>query len=180
MPNLTQPELDQLISECILDERRKILNWLNEGYPIDHKKNEDCVCISCYKRRTLQAVREAIQGDNIVIHCCDYAQQPDIRIYCDQSYDNPDLSEPSPGAYGRYDGKIYTFDSFRVNCKDCLVKMKKNDPHPKCSYSSCNQYARWYVPADKSNSGEMEYFCDVHIIWSEYPPEDKLPLNKED
>jgi len=124
MPYIPQPELENLINECIVEERRKILKWLNEGFPIDHHRNEDCVCFGCYKRATLKELAKMIAATDLVVHLSDFAQQPDIRILCDQSYDNPDLTEPSPGVYGRYDLKLYTFDAFRVNCKECLAKMK--------------------------------------------------------
>lgn len=128
MPYIGQPELEKLIEENIVEERNRIIRWLNEGYPIDHNKNEDeeCVCFGCYKRATLKELARMINASDLIVHLCDFAKHTDIRILCDQSYDSPDLTEPSPGIYGRYDLKLYTFNNFKVNCKDCLAKMKRH------------------------------------------------------
>ena len=73
--------------------------------------------------------------DHLPIHLCDWSQQPDIHIYCDDSWttphwkqegeDFPEEGDPV-GCYLTSDEPLrkYAFDFEKVNCPACLSKAK--------------------------------------------------------
>ena len=67
----------------------------------------------------------------MLIHICDYASQPDIRIFCTQTWTTPkwpigDAETAVPGLYLADNGMYYSFDLQLANCKDCLNKAELN------------------------------------------------------
>lgn len=62
-----------------------------------------------------------------IVHLCDFAQQPDIRIACDQSWTTPAIrfQRPEKAATGikdvhkADDGRLYTFEAAKVTCPKC-------------------------------------------------------------
>jgi hypothetical protein len=63
-----------------------------------------------------------------IVHFCDYASQPDIRIACDQKWTTPYLA-PGEVRIDRFrrvfpgmDGRSYTFEKTRVTCPKCKEK----------------------------------------------------------
>jgi hypothetical protein len=61
-----------------------------------------------------------------VVHLCDWASQPDIRIKCSQTMTTPKWRSSetsaellSPGIYKANNGDLYTFDRGLVTCPEC-------------------------------------------------------------
>lgn len=64
----------------------------------------------------------------MIIHYCDYASQPDIRIFCDQSWTRPawnDASTSIENVYKTEDNRVYTFNLLLTTCLDCAKKADK-------------------------------------------------------
>jgi hypothetical protein len=65
--------------------------------------------------------RQAVPGARSV-HWSDWADQPSVRIACDQSYDTPafeQILDSGHGIHEREDGKLYTFQSELATCPGC-------------------------------------------------------------
>lgn len=62
------------------------------------------------------------------VHLSDWAQQPDVRIACDQSWTTPawgseeETDTGTEGVYKADDGRLYTFDPARATCPACAVR----------------------------------------------------------
>lgn len=60
--------------------------------------------------------------ENLTVHLCDWASQPDIRIKCSQAMTTPewgvahDLPE---GVYHAVNGDVYTFERSKATCAEC-------------------------------------------------------------
>jgi len=58
-----------------------------------------------------------------LIHMCDYALQPVIRIKCTQVMTTPHYRQeglpPRDGVHWAYTGDLYTFDEEKVTCPEC-------------------------------------------------------------
>jgi hypothetical protein len=56
------------------------------------------------------------------VHLSDWAQQPDIRIACDQSYTTPkwNQSVDGTGVYLTEDGRRYAFEREHATCPGCI------------------------------------------------------------
>lgn len=61
---------------------------------------------------------------NMVIHLCDYASQPYIRIKCSSKWTGPAWRATSEieGVHFDEDGELYTFDEELVSCPRCIAK----------------------------------------------------------
>lgn len=60
----------------------------------------------------------------MMIHRCDWSDNVSIRIACDRSWTEPNLSIDGSGEDGRevfvaIDGRLYTFDAAQVTCEAC-------------------------------------------------------------
>lgn len=71
-----------------------------------------------------------LKKQKLIIHLCDWSSQPDIHIYCDDSWTGPAWGPIEkiiiqPGVYLSDDDRLYCFDAKLVSCKACLDKMKK-------------------------------------------------------
>lgn len=62
------------------------------------------------------------------VHISDWAGQPDIRIFCDQSWTTPAWTDSvvvvedhdgEGGVYRSTDNRLYTFTKSRVTCEAC-------------------------------------------------------------
>jgi hypothetical protein len=65
-----------------------------------------------------------------VIHWCGYASQPDIQIWCDQSWTTPKWGpgdhvhrDEAGTYYDTDDGRLYTFEYPRATCLACAQKL---------------------------------------------------------
>ena len=61
------------------------------------------------------------------VHLCNYSSQPDIQIWCDDSWSEPAWNATSgltdnPKVYESDDGRLYTFDLGETTCAKCLAK----------------------------------------------------------
>jgi hypothetical protein len=57
------------------------------------------------------------------VHHSDWAQQPDIRIRCDQSYTVPSYKQPEglpEGVHMADDSRLYTFYREKATCPACM------------------------------------------------------------
>ena len=63
-----------------------------------------------------------------LVHHCDWASQPDIRIACDQSWTTPAWTQPElpKNVYAADNGKLYAFAYEVVTCEECRQKIAKD------------------------------------------------------
>lgn len=63
-----------------------------------------------------------------VIHLCDWSQQPDIRIQCEQKWTQPEWDTPENAEFIASlpddvhlatNGQLYTFEEKCVTCEKC-------------------------------------------------------------
>ena len=62
----------------------------------------------------------------MIIHYCNWSDQPDIGYMCGR-FTSPAWQTQSSllpeGVYGADDGDFYSFDTIHVNCIDCLKRL---------------------------------------------------------
>jgi len=68
------------------------------------------------------------------IHFSDWSQQPSVRIYCTQTYSTPAWNKIMPmekilriGVHLLDNDEYYSFDKKKVNCKNCIDRLAKED-----------------------------------------------------
>jgi hypothetical protein len=91
------------------------------------KCEESCAIARAWRQRSTRWYPRGL-----VVHYSDWADQPDVRIACDQSYARPTWQGAETawhGVYRREDKRLYAFDEALVTCEPCRVIAAREASH---------------------------------------------------